>query len=99
MPYVLRHKHSNQLYTCMLKNHYKLMYYGTKVWEFEEDAQSEYHAFLVEQGIADAPDWELLELEENKMKVCNVKLKNNPSIILFLSDDGAITVDSRPGRD
>ncbi|WP_248925804.1 hypothetical protein [Paenibacillus hamazuiensis] len=96
MPYVLKHKTTNQIYTCLLKNHYNLVYYGVKYWEEEDAALSERPAFLAEQGIADADQWAVVPLEENRMKLCNVKTKNNPDLIVSITDEGQIVAGPRP---
>ncbi|WP_249863737.1 MULTISPECIES: hypothetical protein [Paenibacillus] len=82
MPFVLKHSQTSQLFTCTLVNHYKLAYYGTKYWDYEEDAAAEAPEFLRAQGAADPELWELLELTDNQLKLCNVKLKNDPRLTL-----------------
>ncbi|MFE5317504.1 hypothetical protein ACFQ88_02230 [Paenibacillus sp. NPDC056579] len=82
MPFVLKHKQTSQLYTCNLINVYRLPYYGTKFWDFEDDAATSYIPFLESKG-QPVDEWELLELSENQLKLCNVKLKNDPQLILL----------------
>ncbi|NHN30603.1 hypothetical protein G9U52_12250 [Paenibacillus sp. S3N08] len=82
MPYVIKHKQTSELYTCTMVNGYRLPYYGTKNWEYVEDAEADYAQFLVAQGEAELEEWELLELSENQLKMCNVKLKNDPKFKL-----------------
>ncbi|NOU94178.1 hypothetical protein GC093_13265 [Paenibacillus sp. LMG 31456] len=83
MPFVLKNKESNQLYTCTMVNGYKLAYYGTKYWDYEDDASEGMLPFLESQSIEDIKQWELLELTENQLKMCNVKLKNDPRMSLY----------------
>jgi translation initiation factor 2 alpha subunit (eIF-2alpha) len=83
MPYVLKHQDTSRIYTCTLVNNYKLSYYGTKYWDFEDDAEAERHPFLQSQDVADPAVWHLLELSENQLKLCNVKLKNDPRLALY----------------
>ncbi|SFL81307.1 hypothetical protein SAMN03159341_11068 [Paenibacillus sp. 1_12] len=82
MPYVIKHAITSKLYTCMLVNGYRLPYYGTKFWDDEEAALHEYQDFLDKQNITEPSSWELLELTENQLKMCNVKLKNDSRVIL-----------------
>jgi hypothetical protein len=89
MPFVLQHSVTSEIYTCRLVNHYDLPYYGTKFWSSEEEAQA-YPAFLKEQGIVDASLWKLVEISEQQLKVCNVKLKNDPINQLFWQDSKPI---------
>ncbi|WP_144028999.1 hypothetical protein [Paenibacillus rigui] len=87
MPLVLKHKITNQIYTCMLVNNYQLAYYGTKYWEGREEAEQQLNSFLASQGIEDMQAWGLLELSENQLKLCNVKLKNDPRVSLRWDED------------
>jgi hypothetical protein len=82
LPYVMKHKETSKLYTCTMINGYRLPYYGTKNWEYEEDASAGYTEFLISQGETDIESWELLELSENQLKMCNVKLKNDPRLMI-----------------
>jgi hypothetical protein len=82
LPYVLKHKETSRLFTCNMINGYRLPYYGTKNWEYEEDAVAGRAEFLQTQDELDLEAWELLELTENQLKMCNVKLKNDPRLII-----------------
>ena len=87
VPVVLKHKQTSQIYTCMLTNHYKLEYYGTKFWDDFALAESQYEEFLELMG--DIPeDWQLIEIEDNQMKIYNVRLKNDANLELFLDETG-----------
>lgn len=89
MPFVLQHSQTLQLYTCMLVNHYGLSYYGTKYW----DTAEEYHGdsdSLRENGIRDVEACQLVEITAEQLKLCNVKLKNDPTNLLFWENGRAI---------
>jgi hypothetical protein len=92
MPYVLHHANTKQIYTCALVNHYQLVYYGVKFWDSREEAEQHYRSFLAEQGVELAEAWEIFELQEGQMKICNVKLKNNPALQLYWSEEGKAEV-------
>lgn len=82
MPFVIKHTETLRLYTCTLVNGYRLPYYGTKYWDDEEAAQTGYRDFLSTQGESELETWSLLELTENQLKMCNVKLKNDSRFTL-----------------
>ncbi|WP_409341959.1 hypothetical protein [Paenibacillus sp. MBLB4367] len=91
MPFVLKHKHTSEIYTCPLINRYDIPYYGTKSWDELEEAADTYVAFLTERGLADSTaDWEPYELDEHKLKMCNVKLNNNANKRIFLGANGTL---------
>ncbi|WP_127586232.1 hypothetical protein [Paenibacillus koleovorans] len=95
MPFVARHRESGQVWTGMLVNSYKLPYYGTKYWDFEEDATAGLPVFLEEQG-ADTPEaWQLMEVEEAQLKRYNVKLKNSPLLLLYTDEAGTADIRKR----
>jgi hypothetical protein len=85
MPVVLKHKQTSQIYTCMLTNHYKLEYYGTKYWDDMTVAEAQCEEFLELMGDI-AEDWQLIEIEDQQMKIYNVRLKNDPNFELFLDE-------------
>ncbi|MFK7695513.1 hypothetical protein [Paenibacillus sp. HJGM_3] len=95
MPYVARHPGSGQVWTSILTNSYKLEYYGVKYWDFEEDALAQIHAYMADQNAADADGWAVFEVEEAQLKRYNVKLKNNPQLILFTDETGLADVRRR----
>ena len=88
MPFILHHAATQQIYACQLRNGYDLVYYGVKYWEDEEAALAELPTFLASQESLNAEAWSLLEVEEQVLKLCNVKLKNNPKYICFLGAEG-----------
>lgn len=90
MGYVLKHRQTGELFSCMLVNVYDLPYYGVKVWEDQETAMEEYPSFLAECGIGELGDWEVTELEDEQVKLANVKLSNNPNRAVFLLENGKL---------
>ncbi|RKN84910.1 hypothetical protein [Paenibacillus ginsengarvi] len=95
MPYVLKHVSSSELFACKLINRYDLTYYGVKDWDDETTAQSDKTPFLAARGEENAEEWNVVELDEMKLKMANVKLRNDPSFRLFLNDDGTYRVERR----
>ncbi|WP_282935279.1 hypothetical protein [Paenibacillus sp. RC67] len=87
MPFVLKHDITSQIFTCRLINNYQLAYYGTKFWNEEDEARSDYPDFLRSQAIDEAERWQLYELSDNELKLCNVKLKNDPRLILLWDEE------------
>lgn len=83
MPYALLHNETNQIFTCTLINHYGLAYYGVKFWPDQAEAEREYLSFLQTIEEKEPEAWQVIELEEGEMKLCNVKLKNDPSLHVF----------------
>jgi hypothetical protein len=90
MPFVLRHKETAEIFTCELINIYDFKYHGVKVWNQRNAAEAEYASFILEQGLDELWNWELLELEENQVKIGNVKLNNNAARRLFLTPEGKL---------
>ncbi len=88
MPFILKHRESDEVFTTTLKNIYNLYYYGTKYWDDGEEAEQERESFLDEMNAANKHDWELIEVDERLLKLCNVKLANNPSLKLLLDEQG-----------
>ncbi|UJF35422.1 hypothetical protein [Paenibacillus hexagrammi] len=86
MPFILQNMKNKQVYACMLVNHYELAYYGVKYWDTRDDALEQSQQFLQERGEALPIEWEVKEIEDRKMKLCNVKLKNDPTLDLFEMD-------------
>ncbi len=92
MPYVLRNKDTGELVAAVQKNGYKLDYYGAVWWHTEEEAISG-KTHMVFPGQADGADqWETYRMDENKIKVVNVKLKNDPARRVFVDEQGVVTV-------
>ncbi|WJH33323.1 hypothetical protein N6H14_25035 [Paenibacillus sp. CC-CFT747] len=97
MPYILRQRETGQVYSCMLVNAYRLPYYGTKFWETEEAAENEAPDFLRDQGQPEEA-WVLTEVDESRLKLFNVKLRNNVDWMVFYEEGKGITAEKRPGR-
>ncbi len=96
MPYVLKNRNTSEIFSCNLINKYDFEYHGAKSWEEEEEAVSESIPFLELYVPGETSDWEILKVDEMKMKMFNVKLNNNPARRLFLDADGKayVTVDN-----
>lgn len=92
MPYILRHTETGQIATSILRNGYNLDYYGTKWWDDEEEAEQERKEYLAQLGVLDDHLWQVLKVDENKLKVFNVKLKNDPSRRVYMDKEGVLTV-------
>lgn len=90
MPFILRNIKSERVLTGMLVNHYDLTYYGTVYWDTKEEAETEAQAALSKAGEGDREQWEVYEIDESKLKMCNVKLKNDPSYQLYIEDSGRL---------
>jgi hypothetical protein len=95
MPYIAINKQTGQVWTGMLTNSYKLTYYGTKYWDWEDEAADELVQFLQGQGVEGVEDWAAFEVEEGQLKRYNVKLKNDPSWVLYLDEAGQAIVRKR----
>jgi len=86
MPYVLKHSGTCRVLTSKLVNHYGLTYYGVKFWEAADEAEAQKQQALTAAGESDAAGWEVWELEEGEMKLCNVRLRNDPANQLYWND-------------
>lgn len=84
MPYVLRNRETGQIRTSMMINKYDLGYYGTNVWDTREEAEQEAGGMPAE--------WEVVEVSEDRLKLFNVKLRNNPRLLLYMDDNGQTDV-------
>lgn len=91
MPYVLKHKETGEIFSCSLTNIYDFTYHGVKAWD-EQPAAEEYGALTAGHGYNEPWLWEVEAMEESKLKLCNVKLNNNPSRRIFLQPDGRLEV-------
>lgn len=78
MPFVLRNKENQLVASAMLINIYKFEYWGAKVWEERAEAEAETAGFLEANELGEPSAWELVEVEESKVKMINVKLNNDP---------------------
>jgi hypothetical protein len=88
---VLKHKETGEIFSCSQKNIYDFMYHGVKSWEDEDTAAAELETVLAEHGCDDPWNWEVYDLkEEHTLKMCNVKLANNPAKRIYMRDDGRL---------
>jgi hypothetical protein len=76
----------------MLTNSYNLTYYGTKYWEWEEEAVEQLDQYLVGQGEEAPEEWAAFEVEEGVLKRYNVKLKNDSKLLLFVDGAGQAVI-------
>ena len=91
MYYVLKHKETGEIFSCSQKNIYDFIYHGVKSWEDEDTAASEMASVLAEKGYDEPEQWEVFDLEEeHTLKMCNVKLANNPAKRLYMREDGRL---------
>jgi len=92
MPFVIRHKRTNRIFSCMLTNIYDFEYYGVKSWDSREEAEADFASFLLLHGVEPASDWEPAEVDERLLKLFNVKLNNDPEKRVFLMDGKAVAM-------
>ncbi len=92
MMYVLRNKTTNEIATAMLINIYKFEYWGAKVWEERTEAEAEAAEFLSNNELLPTDVWDLVEVEEAKVKMMNVKLNNDPRRRVTMDDQGVLKV-------
>lgn len=90
MPYVLKHTETGEIFSCALTNIYDFTYHGVKVWDNLEAAKAELGSITAEFGYDQPWLWEAAELEENQVKMCNVKLNNNPAKRVYLTPEGKL---------
>ncbi|CAG7628245.1 hypothetical protein ACFQI7_15280 [Paenibacillus allorhizosphaerae] len=95
MPYVLRHTQTGEIAACVQRNNYNLDYFGVKQWDQEPVAEQEKHHFLEAIGEEDPGLWVPTHADENRVKVFNVKLKNDPSRRLLMDSEGNLSVQTR----
>jgi hypothetical protein len=90
MPFVLKQKETAEIFSCELINIYDFKYHGVKAWNNRSAAEAEYASFILEQGLDELWNWGLFEVDENQVKIGNVKLNNNAAKRLFLTPEGKI---------
>lgn len=90
MAYVLKHKETSEIFSCTLINVYDLPYHGVKTWEDSAAAASELGQITAAAGHDQPSLWEVMQLEENRLKLCNVKLNNDANRRVFLLSDGRL---------
>lgn len=87
MPYIYRHAQTGLILTTTLVNHYDLEYYGTQFWGTREAAVAAGETALSNHHYANPKDWQVLEVDEQLMKIINVRLRNDASLRLLLEED------------
>lgn len=92
MPFVARQKTTKDVLACSQINRYDFAYFGLKIWEDAEEAAAEYASLLLEQGMDDIWEWEIIELDDKQLRLGNVKLNNNPQRRLRWDEPGQWTV-------
>ncbi|RAP78259.1 hypothetical protein [Paenibacillus montanisoli] len=90
MPFVLRDRITGEIACGMLRNVYDFAYYGALWWEDIDAAGQAAERALAEHGYERFADWDILEVKEERLKLFNVKLNNDPRRRLLLEQDGAI---------
>lgn len=91
MPFVMRHTATGSVLACVQRNGYELAYYGIVLWETAPGVAQMAEALAGAGVAADDPggrvqDWEPLALSEHEAKMANVKLRNDPRMIVRYRD-------------
>ncbi|WP_426454291.1 hypothetical protein ACP26L_17070 [Paenibacillus sp. S-38] len=97
MPYILRHKETGEIAASLQKNHYDLVYYGVKLWNSEKEALEEREPYLEAECFPEPDRWETLLVREERAKLMNVKLKNDPARRVYMDAGGVLTVQADEG--
>jgi hypothetical protein len=92
MPIVLRDRATGEIACGSLQNVYNFAYYGALWWDDMDTAEVQSVPALTAAGYEQASDWELLEVKEERLKLFNVKLNNDPKRQLVMEVDGTIKV-------
>ncbi|BBH19939.1 hypothetical protein Back11_12840 [Paenibacillus baekrokdamisoli] len=94
MPTVIRNRRTGEIACGFLRNTYDIQYYGAFWWEDNETAVKNYVSALHSKtaDLEDHSSWELLDIQEERLKMFNVKLNNDTRRKLFLEKDGTLTV-------
>ncbi|CAH1203417.1 hypothetical protein PAECIP111893_01963 [Paenibacillus plantiphilus] len=92
MPIVLRNRSTGEIACGRLRNVYDLMYYGAIGWEDKEAAERMMSEALASAGYDQESSWDLLEVKEERLKLFNVKLNNDPGRQLIMENDGGIVI-------
>lgn len=90
MPYILKNKSNAQIFTTLLPNAYGLSYYGPLSWNDKATAEANFRSILRQMAVKEEEldMWELLEIDENQLRLCIVKLNNNPRKNLYMDHEG-----------
>lgn len=92
MPVICRNRHSGEIAAGFMKNIYEFTYFGAWWWDSLQNAQSVHVADLHRLGVENSGDWDLIEIADDKLKLLNVKLNNDPRRKLIMDKDGTIKV-------
>lgn len=96
MPFVMMHRASGTILSCVQRNGYSLAYYGIRLWD-DPPEPSRMSEALAEAGISPADEggelgeWEALSLTEHEAKMANVKLRNDPSRVVYYRDGSILS--------
>jgi hypothetical protein len=90
MPYVLRHRDTGEIAAAIMKNVHDLDYFGVKWWAAQEEAEAERDAWLAGREAGGAADWEVVRMDESRIRLMNVKLKNDPAFMILVHPDGSM---------
>jgi len=97
LPYICRNRITGQIAAGLMKNVYQFTYYGAWWWDNEKEAEAAMAEDLAQLGLEGAGEWELVEVSEQRLKIMNVKLNNDPRRTIRMDDSGAITAAVREG--
>jgi hypothetical protein len=92
LPIIGRNRITGEIAAGFMKNVYQFTYYGAWWWDNEEKAEAAFEKDLAELGIANPGEWEAVEISEERLKLLNVKLNNDPRRRLYVADDGSLTI-------
>lgn len=95
MPYVLRERSTGEIAAAMQKNQYNFDYYGVYWWSEEEEAEANRDAILTAGDDERHTAWDIIRVDENKVKLMNVKLKNNPAYRVVMDREGRLNAGLR----
>ena len=79
------------------RNIYDLEYFGAAAWDTAEEAESGRIGSLTGETAEDPAMWEVKEISDNRLKLCNVKLNNNPRMRLYMAENGTFTTKPESG--
>lgn len=89
MPYLLKHHQTAEIYACMQTNKYDLPYYGVLHRDAITELESATQSLLRDSH---REDWTIIEVDEAKVKLWNVKLRNDPRLKLFVDEHGNVSL-------
>lgn len=95
MPYILRHRNTHEVAAAVLRNIHEFDYFGVQWWESTEEAEAEREQFLAKWQYEEPECWDIIQVDEMKVKTMNVKLKNSPAYQVTLDNEGRIAASLR----